>query len=196
MKGITRSVLMLPLLLCACGHKVDVTQVQPLAPPIEDAPPPKNDAATAANLTAPDVKTFPAPPPPKVVAGPKETPKKPKKKPVTKAPAAQPPVTPPAQASQGSQVAEAAPSEIPAIGTLTTGGEPDAQHKAASDAIADVEKRLSAINRKLSDPDEKTAADIREYLKQATAALNGGDVDGANNLCQKAKVLLGELTGQ
>ncbi len=182
---------MLPLLLCACGHKALVTQVQPLAPPIEDTPPPKNDAATAANLTAPDVKTFPAPPPPKVVASPKETPKKPKKKPSVKTPSAQPPANPPAS---NSQVAEATPpAQIPAIGTLTTGGEPDAQHKAASDAIVEVEKKLSGINRKLTDPEEKTAADIREYLKQATEALNGGDVDGANNLIMKAKVLLSEL---
>ena len=38
-----------------------------------------------------------------------------------------------------------------------------------------------------------TAAQIREYLKQARVALGSGDVDGASTLAAKAKVLLGEL---
>jgi ribosomal protein S20 len=61
------------------------------------------------------------------------------------------------------------------------------------DSIASTEKTLNGINRKLSDQEEKTAAQIREYLKQARDAITAGDVDGANKLAFKAKVLLDEL---
>jgi len=61
-------------------------------------------------------------------------------------------------------------------------------------SIAATERGLNAITRKLSDQEQKTAAQIREFLKQARAALNSGDVDGAHTLAAKAKVLLGELS--
>ncbi len=46
----------------------------------------------------------------------------------------------------------------------------------------------------LSDPEQKTADHIREFLKQARAALASGDVEGAHTLAAKAQVLLAELT--
>jgi hypothetical protein len=45
----------------------------------------------------------------------------------------------------------------------------------------------------LNDQELKTSAQIREFLKQARAALATSDVDGANTLALKAKVLLTEL---
>jgi hypothetical protein len=45
----------------------------------------------------------------------------------------------------------------------------------------------------LNDQEQKTAEHIREFLKQAKAALASGDVDGASTLAAKAKVLLSEL---
>jgi len=42
--------------------------------------------------------------------------------------------------------------------------------------------------------DQKTADQIREFLKQARAALASGDVDGARTLAAKAKALLDVLT--
>jgi hypothetical protein len=48
----------------------------------------------------------------------------------------------------------------------------------------------------MSDQEQKTAAHIREFLKQAREALASGDVDGARTLAAKAKVLLGELAGK
>ena len=54
--------------------------------------------------------------------------------------------------------------------------------------------RGNGINRTLSDPEQKTAALIREDLKQARAALDSGDVDGARTLVAKARVLLAELS--
>jgi hypothetical protein len=83
--------------------------------------------------------------------------------------------------------------EVSAIGNLSTGDAPD-RKKETSEAIADVEKGLGSITRKLSDTEEKTSAQIKEYLKQARTALGSGDVDGANTLAIKAKVLLNELT--
>jgi outer membrane biosynthesis protein TonB len=195
MKLFARSaVLLLPLGLCACGsRKAEVSQqTQLLAPPISETPEPKPDS-TAAHLTPPESVKFPAPPPPKVVVKPQEPAKKPrtKKSTVKSAPSAATTAPP----SQPAQVAsnEVSPPEVSAVGTLTT-GEPDAERKEARDEINAVEKGLSSISRKLNGSEEKTSSDIREYLKQALAALNTGDVEAAKNLTQKAKVLLSELT--
>jgi ribosomal protein S20 len=61
------------------------------------------------------------------------------------------------------------------------------------DSIASTERTLNGITRKLNDQEQKTAAQVREYLKQARDALTSGDVDGAHTLALKAKVLLDEL---
>jgi hypothetical protein len=53
---------------------------------------------------------------------------------------------------------------------------------------------LSEITRKLNDQEQKTAAQIREFIKQAKAALAASDVDGAHTLAVKAKVLLAEIS--
>ena len=91
---------------------------------------------------------------------------------------------------------EPAPPPIPevsALGQLSSGDPADfRQH--TENAIADIEQRLKAINRGLSDSEQKTADHIREFLKQARAALASGDVEGANTLAGKAQVLLAELT--
>jgi hypothetical protein len=55
---------------------------------------------------------------------------------------------------------------------------------------------LIGLNRSLNDQEQKTAAQIREFLKQAREALASGDVDGAHTLAAKAKVLLSELAGK
>ena len=60
-------------------------------------------------------------------------------------------------------------------------------------SIASTEKALNGITRKLNDQEQKTAAQIREFIKQAREALTSGDVDGAHTLALKAKVLLDEL---
>jgi hypothetical protein len=82
---------------------------------------------------------------------------------------------------------------VSAIGQLSSGDASDLRQQTMN-SIAATERGLNAINRKLSDPEQKTAAQIREFLKQARAALNSGDVDGAHTLATKAKVLLGELS--
>ena len=53
---------------------------------------------------------------------------------------------------------------------------------------------INGINRALNDSDQKTADQIREFLKEARTALASGDVDGARTLVAKAQVLLAALT--
>jgi len=64
----------------------------------------------------------------------------------------------------------------------------------AEDSIAAVERGLNGINRQLDDTEQKTAAQIHEFLKQAREALTSGDLDGARTLTEKARALLAELT--
>lgn len=185
--------LLLPLLLTSCAHKKQLAQVQPpLAPPIEDTPPQQPNKAPA-NLPPP-VITIPQQPTeqeqPKPQPSTAET--KPPRKPAVhkhRKPAAKPDQTP----SNSERAANGNPPEVSAIGQLSS-GEPSDVGKQAADSIASTEQKLNQIHRKLNDQEQKTAAQIREFLKQARAALNSGDTDGAYTLALKAKVLLAELT--
>lgn len=168
--------LLLPLLLTGCFHRASQQQVK-LAPPIEDTPLPKA-ASTPANLPPPVVTPPVEPAKPSDTAGTPATPPKPSLR--HKKPAKNP------------QVASTGPPEVSAIGQLTTGDASDIR-KQTVDAIAALEHNLSSITRDLNDQEQKTAAQIKEFLKQAREALTSGDVDGARTLAVKAKVLLGEL---
>jgi hypothetical protein len=104
------------------------------------------------------------------------------------------PATTPAQPAQdaaNTPPAGSSPS-VSAIGELSSGASGDARSQ-AEDAINSTEKGLNGITRPLSDTETTTATQIREFLKQARAALTTGDVDGALTLTKKAKVLLAEL---
>jgi outer membrane biosynthesis protein TonB len=182
---ITCAALLLPVLLSGCVHKQKTAQNQPvLAPPIEDTPPERPDKAPI-NLP-PAVITVPSPPQPTVTNGP---PPQPKPKPAHRKPK-------PAQpAEQDPEVATnpTAPATVSAAGSFST-GEPADMRKQTDGTIAETERGLNGITRPLSDQEKKTSSQIREFLKQARAALTTGDVDGAHTLALKAKVLLGELT--
>jgi hypothetical protein len=181
---------LLPLLLAGCVHKSNQAQVQqPLAPPIEDAPPVKT--------------TTPTDLPPPVVTPPQQTttetantqPTQPPPKPKHKKPAAKPADTSTAtqQPTTTTQVAkDESTSGVSAIGQLSTGDPADVRRQTES-SISDTEKELREIGRQLSDQEQKTADQITEFLKEARKALTTGDVDGAQTLAAKAKVLLGEL---
>jgi hypothetical protein len=82
---------------------------------------------------------------------------------------------------------------VSAIGQLSSGDPSELQQRTIN-SIAATERGLSSITRQLSDQEQKTAAQIREFLKEAKAALASGDVDGAHTLAAKARVLLGELS--
>jgi ribosomal protein S20 len=121
-----------------------------------------------------------------------------KKPTVTEAPPSPPPPRPAPRhrkkQSEGTQTAEnTPPPEVSAAGQLSTGDSSD-QGQQTSNSLADTEHKLNTLGRKLNDQEQKTSAQIREFVKEARAALNTGDVEGAKTLAQKAKVLLGELT--
>ncbi len=179
---------LLPLLLlagCFHFHKTDQSQVQQLAPPIEDTPPPK--PAPSPTDLPPPVVTVPAPAQaPAPAPPPQEKPKPPVKHRKT-APA------PPSPAANTTQQASAGNPGVSAIGQLSSGDPSDLRQQTLN-SIAATERGLKDINRALSDQEKKTVEHIQEFLKQAKAALNSGDVDGAVTLAAKAKVLLGELS--
>ena len=183
-----RVVGLMPLLLlagCFHFHKTNQSQVQPLAPPIEDAPPPK-PVPSPTDLPPPVVTVPTQTPVPEPAAQPQEKPKPPvkRKKPAT---------PPPAPAPSNLQTASIGTPGVSAIGQLSS-GDPADQRQQTLNSIAAIEHGLSGINRELSDQEKKTADHIKEFLKQARAALNSGDVEGAGTLTAKAKVLLGELS--
>lgn len=181
---------LLPVLLSACAHNTNLSQMQFMAPPIDDAPPPN---LAPANLPSP-VITIPKTDQPVIVV--QEQPAK--QPPKHKKPASKTAGTPPANSAASApatQVAEnAPPSEVNAIGSFATPPQEPDSKKLAEDSIAEVEKGLGGISRKLSDGDEKISMQIKEFLKEARTALNSGDVDGASTLAKKAKALLGELS--
>jgi len=180
---------LLPLVLSACVHNTNQSQMQPLAPPIEDVPPPPDIAPSV--LPTPE---YNIPKTPQTVALPPQ--------PIKPAPKHHKPSTKPSIATQGNpapgappnQVAnEAPPAEENAFGDFKTPETPDTK-KQTENSIAEVEKGLSGINRRLNDTEEKTSIQIKEFLKEARTALSSGDLDGAKNLALKAKALLGELS--
>jgi hypothetical protein len=85
-------------------------------------------------------------------------------------------------------------SEVSALVGPLSSGDPVNYRQQTEATIASIERGLNGINRTLNDSDQKTADQIREFLKQARTALASGDVDGAHNLAAKAQVLLAALT--
>jgi len=166
---------LLTLLLTGCFHKTQVVQNQPLAPPIEDTA--AKPEPSPARLAPPDV-TIPEQPQQQQITPPAEPVKKPQrhKKP----------------ANPNPQVASSGMPAVSAIGQLTTNDPPNMRQTTDS-LIEQTEKSLNGITRQLNEQEQKTAGQIREYIKQAREALTAGNVDGANNLATKAKVLLDEL---
>lgn len=170
---------LLPLFLTACLHKTQHQQVQLLAPPYDSLPKPP--------VTHPDL-------PPSAVTIPAQPL-------ATDADMEQEPV-PPARRRKSAKTAQqagipppAAPEspEVSAIGQLSS-GEPSDLRRETADSIGATERGLNGLGRTLNAQEQKTADQIREYLKQAREALLSGDVDGAHTLAAKAKVLLGELS--
>jgi hypothetical protein len=172
------AVCLLPLVLAGCVPKTVKTQNESLAPPIVDMPPPKPEPSPTD--LPPPVVTVPSQTPAPDASAQQPPPKPPvrHRKPVT-------PATPAPELSAGSP-------GVSAIGQLSS-GDPSDQRQQTMNSIAATERGLNGISRKLSDQEQKTAAQITEFLKQAREALASGDVDGAHTLAAKAKVLLGEL---
>lgn len=171
---------MLPLILAGCFHKPHQARNPSTAPPIELPPTPIEPAPAQ---TTPPV-TIPVPEP---------------------APETKPPedeeVTPPVHhkkhpgkpAPEVPQEPPPAPPGVSAIGQLSSGDSGDLRQQ-TEDLIESTERGLKSITRQLNAQEQKTAAQITEFLKQSRSALGSGDVDGAHTLALKAKVLLSELS--
>jgi len=164
-------------MLTACSHKPQQAAIRPYAPPIDpNAPKP----TTTPPDVPPSVATVPTQQPPSAAEiKPPDQPLKPKahhKKPVAK---------------ETEQASNATP-EVSAVGQLSPADPPDEQQQTRS-SIDSTERTLNGITRKLDEQETKTAAQIREFLKQAKEALSTGDVDGAHTLAVKASVLLAEI---
>jgi hypothetical protein len=183
---------LLPLFLTACFNKPHPQPAQEFAPPIANLPKPP---ATHAELPDSAV-TFAEEPLDTDTDAIVEEAAKPvikHRKPATKAPES----GDNAQSAPGSSQAENETSEVPAIGTLSSGDPsalPDLRSVTAV-SITDTERGLKNIGRALSGEEQKTAVQIRQYIRQARKALSTGDVEGASTLAAKAKALLTELSG-
>jgi hypothetical protein len=198
MKFCARSVaFVLPLFLAGCFHIGFRRPVQPLAPPIDAAsrqtPPPIEhppvDATIACVRLAYGAPTQPVPRP-----KPRIRRKRPANANSDQAVASTQQAAPSTQqAPANAQQAAGESPVVSAIGRLSSGDPSDLRQQTV-DSIASIERSLNSIGSNLSDQDQHTAAQIREYLKQARDALASGDVDGAHTLAAKAKVLLGELS--
>ena len=98
----------------------------------------------------------------------------------------------PASSSGDLQPGSSTEPEVSAIGQLSSGDPTDSRRQTQA-SIDSIERSLNGIKRTLSGSEQKTAAHIREFLKQAKDALASGDIDGAGTLAAKARVLLNEL---
>src|SRR5260370_10151649 len=119
MKLVARRVAwLLPLLLSACVRNLNQSQMQPLAPPIEDTPPPPPDSAPA-NLPAPEYHIPKADKPVIVVQGEPTKPLPKHRKPASKPANGAQSVPTPGQPNTPVANAEA-PAEVSAIGQFAT----------------------------------------------------------------------------
>lgn len=102
--------------------------------------------------------------------------------------------TPP-QASQ-TQVATSGTPDASPIGQLSSTGEDSTApgRDNIERLINNTESGLNGIKRALSKDEQDTTAQIRTFLTKARQSLSENDLDGAQTLATKAKVLLEELT--
>jgi hypothetical protein len=170
---------LLPLLLTACYHWPHHAQQQATAPSIQPAPQTsKPPAPTVVQPPVGAIPTQPITPASSATITPQQQPK--------------PEVHHHKPVNKNVQQASNGEPAVSAIGQLSS-GDPTELRRETDDSIVATERGLNGINRTLSYQEQKTASQIREFLKQARAALASGDVDGAHTLVLKAKVLLSEL---
>lgn len=170
----------LPLFLAGCFfHHTKKVANQQLPPPLQS----QAQLNTTPVALPPSADTIPEKPTQNAKATPQRAPRPHHhRRPVEKTP-------PPTQ-----EAANVVPvPAVSAIGQLSSGDGADYRNETA-ESINTIERGLNGLNRSLSTQEQKTADQIREYLKEARLALGTGDVDGAHTLAAKAKVLLAELT--
>ncbi len=164
--------------------------------PWRKTPPPKAQAPAIQPKPAPPAPA-PKPTPPPVVAAPPPAP--------APAPAAAPkPVKkhiyhhkpkPTAKPAATAAPAPPAPEANSLVGMLSEGdaaGNP-ALRKQTNALIATTERRLQSLNSSRAASRKNTVAQVRLFLSQARQALAMNDLQGANTLATKAKILVDEL---
>jgi predicted small lipoprotein YifL len=186
--------------LAGCGHKTKAV------------PPPQAQAPVAPPSDMTHTATLPPLPPPStpdvVIASTQEEnpePVHPKKPPRHKPSPAKPAATGDATASQPgeksasstqTQIANGASADVSPIGQLSSSGDAAGTqgHREIEQLINSTENGLNGIKRTLTSDEQLTATQIKTFLAKARQALNDSDLDGAQTLATKAKVLLDELT--
>ena len=175
---------LLPFFLTACFpfHKANQQPVQQFAPPVGNLPKPPADHPELPESAV----TLPSEPLDTDADAILEEAAKPAvrhRRPVYR---------PSQEVADNPPAAETETPGVSAIGQLSS-GDPSEQCRETEDSIAATERGLHGIGRSLNNQEQKTARQIREFLKHAREALISGDVDGAYTLAAKAKVLLDEL---
>jgi predicted small lipoprotein YifL len=168
-------VLAFALTLAGCHKKIPLVLPQVSTAPIDvEVPPEPEDPPMIAEVPPPDLTpAVPVPAPPKKVTRRKPTP---------------PPAPPPVQ------VASAAPDPAAAIGSLSTGGSSTPQNQQqAKELIESIKKRIEALPGKTASGQKAQLRQVSYFLKQAQQALDSGDVEGANNLAIKARLLMDDI---
>ncbi len=210
--NLSSSLALLAVLCTGCHHNT-APPAQAQAPPLQTGKgtlsqpqttqqAEKTDKPLASPLPQPSAQSVPIPPP--TTKKVKHKVKPPPAKPAENTQAAttsggtpaQPSSTGTAQSAPAEQQAAAPSGAASPIGQLTIGDSAlgEKTKKETADLINETEQGLNGIKRSLSTDEKSTAAQIRNYLKQAQQALDNGDTDGAHNLATRAKLLLDELT--
>jgi len=195
MKTACKIAVLLPLCLIAgCRHKTQAT----LPPAPTQTYTPNEIAKNSPAPQLPPAKPLDVKPGGQTAAQPQPPPKPHKTahhkpKPMETA-TAQPAKDTPVQTTQEASTGE--PPEMSPIGQLSSAGEHSgvpSRHE-IQDQITATEKGVNGITRALSSDEQLTVTQIRTFLTKAKQALDQDDLDGANTLVTKAKVLLSELT--
>ncbi len=173
--------------LTGCAHRTPVTALPPQAktPSLYLPPPPASQLPPMGVPEAPPSLTDAKP-----AAAAEAKPKRHAKK-----PAAQPGVAA-GDAPAAAPLANPAAPPAATLGALSPGGgaaDPEQQREVMG-KISSVEKRIGELPRAIADRQEKQIANVRLFLKEASDALKGGDVEGAGILATKAELLLDDLS--
>ena len=198
MKAASKIAVLLPVCLIAgCRHKTQATPPAAAQAPIY---PPNAVAQNAPAPQLPPPKQVEVNPPPSQVAQ-QTPPPKPHKtarhKPKPTETAQTQTAKESAQSPAPQQASTGEPPEMSPIGQLSSSGEHSgvpprveiqAQIAATETGLKDI------VKRSLSSDEQLTVTQIRTFLTKAKQALDQDDLDGANTLVTKAKVLLSELT--
>lgn len=183
--------------LSGCRHKVNPTPppaaqapIAPVSTLAKETPPPQMPPPVTPSVKEAPPQVAPKPKPHKTVHHKPKTETEPAEQTPAKDQTAPPPTT--------EEAASGKPADVSPIGQLSEAGESASapRHHELLDQINTTETSLNNIKRPLSSEEQTTATQIRTFLSKAKDALNQEDLDGANTLVTKAKVLLAELTKQ